>query len=449
MNIPNGAALILQRLEHSGFDAYVVGGCVRDTLLGLQPNDWDICTAARPDQIMECFRQFRVLETGLRHGTVTVLIDGQPFEVTTFRVEGTYTDRRHPDSVEFVGNVESDLARRDFTINAMAYSPSHGLIDCFGGQDDLRQGLIRCVGEPDRRFSEDALRLMRALRFASCYGFGVEESTARSVHKNKALLKEIASERIRVELEKLLSGVQAQSLLREFSDVIFTIIPELAPMEGFDQKNPHHIYTAWEHTLHAVAAAQGTLPRLCLLLHDIAKPACCTQDSAGVRHFIGHPEKGAQMAEQILRRLRFDTETIHRTVEIIRLHDCKMGEGKPAVRRWLNRMGEEMLRLLLQVKEADARAQAPAYIKENLATIFKISQLLEEILKEKSCFCLKDLEVKGDDLVQLGIPPGPKLGEILNMLLQKVMEDQISNERSVLLDEAKVLWKKDILSSKT
>ena len=441
MEIPQGANMILERLEQAGFAAYVVGGCVRDSLLGKVPHDWDVCTSARPEQVQDCFRDFRVLETGIRHGTVTVLAGQEPYEITTFRVESAYSDSRHPDSVTFVRRVEDDLARRDFTVNAMAYSPSRGLVDLFDGQGDLRRKRIRCVGEADLRFQEDALRILRALRFASTYGFCVEEETARSVHQNRGLLGKIAPERIRVELEKLLDGVGAEQILRKYADVICTVIPELAPLLDFDQKNPHHIYTVWEHTIHAVGAAKsGTLARLCLLLHDIGKPACCTEDDRGVRHFYGHPEKGAEIAEEILRRLRFDTETIRRVTEIVRVHDSAIGSGKPAIRRWLNRIGGEQLRLLLEVKEADARAQAPEFLQGNLEKVREAAQTLEEVQQEESCFRLRDLRVGGRDLMAVGIPSGPALGRILETLLQQVMEERIPNEKEPLLREAKNLW---------
>ena len=302
--LPAGAAFIIDRLNKHGHRAYVVGGCVRDCLLGIMPKDWDICTSALPEEMQRIFRDQHVVETGLKHGTLTVVIDHIPYEVTTFRVDGEYTDHRHPDEVRFVRDVREDLARRDFTVNAMAYHPEEGLVDAFGGQEDLAAGIIRCVGEAERRFDEDALRILRALRFASTYCFAIEEHTAAAVHSLKETLADVAAERIRVELAKLLCGKGAGDILRSYHDVMGQVIPQVRPMVGFEQHTPHHRYDVWEHTIRAVEAVPATeVLRLTMLLHDSGKPAAFTMDENGVGHAYGHQKISAEIADKVLTSL--------------------------------------------------------------------------------------------------------------------------------------------------
>ena len=289
LQLPQGARYVMARLEESGYQAYAVGGCVRDSLLGRAPKDWDICTDALPEDMQRIFRCDHLIETGLKHGTLTVMKGGEPYEVTTFRVDGEYTDHRHPDGVHFVTEVREDLARRDFTVNAMAWNPKTGVVDAFGGREDLARGVIRCVGDAETRFGEDALRIMRALRFASVYGFAIEEETARAIHRLKDTLQDVAAERIRVELAKLLCGQGAGQILREYSDVLFAILPQLAAMHGFDQHTPYHAYDVWEHTVRAVESVPANeVLRLTMLLHDSGKPAAFTVDENGVGHAHGH-----------------------------------------------------------------------------------------------------------------------------------------------------------------
>ena len=296
--IPQHALTVVERLERYGYEAYVVGGCVRDSLMGRCPKDWDVCTNALPEEVLRVFKRFHVIKTGLQHGTVTVMVDKQPVEVTTFRIDGNYTDNRHPDSVNFVSRVEEDLARRDFTINAMAYNPARGLVDAFGGQEDLQARIIRCVGEPDERFNEDGLRILRALRFAARYDFGIETETAFSMHRNRHLLENVSVERIFSELKGILVGEGVLGMMQAFPDIFSVIIPELAPAVGFDQRNPHHCYDVWTHTAHAVQAAPADeVLRLALLLHDIAKPATFTMGEDGKGHFYGHGEKAQKWPE--------------------------------------------------------------------------------------------------------------------------------------------------------
>ena len=325
LTIPAGADFILRRLMENGFDAYVVGGCVRDSLLGLFPHDWDICTSARPEQMQAVFADCRVIETGLKHGTLTVLHDRIPYEVTTFRVDGGYTDHRHPDSVSFVSNVVDDLARRDFTVNAMAWNPQTGLVDAFHGQEDLRAGIIRAVGDPKTRFTEDALRILRALRFASVYGFRIDDATSQAAHDLRHTLTDVAAERIRVELAKLLCGQGAADILRAYPDVLFVLLPQLRAMHGFDQHNPHHRYDVWEHTLRALPHIPPTETlRLAILLHDSGKPDCFTLDEAGIGHMHGHAERSAEIADEVLSSLRVDNATRERVTLLVRSHSLSV-----------------------------------------------------------------------------------------------------------------------------
>ncbi len=438
VTMPAGAAFVLQRLRENGFQGYVVGGCVRDSLLGRAPKDWDICTDALPEEMQRVFRDQHVIETGLKHGTLTVMYDHEPYEVTTFRVDGEYTDHRHPDEVRFVKNVVDDLARRDFTVNAMAWSPQSGLVDAFGGQEDLRAGVISCVGEADRRFGEDALRIMRALRFASVYGFDIEAETAAAVHRLKDTLRDVAAERIRVELAKLLCGQGAGKMLREYADVFFAILPQLAPMHGFDQRTPYHAYDVWEHTVRAVENAPSTETlRLTLLLHDAGKPAAFTVDEQGVGHAHGHHRLSAEIAAEVLAYLRLDNATRDRILMLVEHHDWPLSTERTLLKRRLNRLGEEALYQLIEVQRADALGkgtEAPADVEARTETL---RQALTALLAERPCVTLRDMAVNGRDLMAEGIAHGKQLGETLNWLLTEVLNERLPNEREALLSAAR------------
>lgn len=431
--LPQQVRKILEELSAAGFEAAVVGGCVRDSLLGRKPQDWDVTTSALPQQSMEALKDFTVLETGLKHGTVTAVPDGMPVEITTYRVDGGYSDSRHPDRVTFTRSLREDLARRDFTINALAYSEEHGVIDCFGGRDDLADGIVRCVGDPALRFGEDALRIMRGLRFASVLGFSVEAETARSMRAQKSLLDRIAKERIGAELTKLLCGKGAQDILFGFYDVLGQVLPELLPMVGFGQNNPYHRYDVWEHTARAVGAVEPEpVLRLTMLLHDSGKPHCYTQDSRGVGHFYGHAKISGQLADTALKRLKFDSRTIRRVLLLIRYHDLPPHNTEKWIRRQLCRIGEENLRALLSVKEADCRAQNPDFL-YRLDQLGEVRRTLSRVLAENQCFSLRDLKVDGNDLIALGFPAGKELGETLRLLLNEVIDGKCPNERVALL----------------
>ena len=438
VTMPAGAAFVLQRLKENGFQGYVVGGCVRDSLLGRAPKDWDICTDALPEEMQRVFRDQHVIETGLKHGTLTVMYDHEPYEVTTFRVDGEYTDHRHPDAVRFVKNVVDDLARRDFTVNAMAWNPQSGLVDAFGGQEDLRAGVIRCVGEADRRFGEDALRIMRALRFASVYGFDIEAETAAAVHRLKDTLRDVAAERIRVELAKLLCGQGVGKMLREYADVFFAILPQLAPMHGFDQRTPYHAYDVWEHTVRAVENAPSTETlRLTLLLHDAGKPAAFTVDEQGVGHAHGHHRLSAEIAAEVLAYLRLDNATRDRILMLVEHHDWPLSTERTLLKRRLNRLGEEALYQLIEVQRADALGKGTEAAADVEARTEELRQALTVLLAERPCVTLRDMAVNGRDLMAEGIAHGKQLGETLNWLLAEVLNERLPNEREALLSAAR------------
>ena len=439
-DLPSGAAWILRRLNDCGYRAYVVGGCVRDVLLGKTPNDWDICTDALPEDMQRVFADCHVVETGLKHGTLTVVLEHEPYEVTTFRVDGGYTDHRHPDSVTFVSDLTADLARRDFTVNAMAYHPDEGVVDAFGGRDDLRAGVIRCVGEAMRRFDEDALRILRALRFASTYGFAIEDQTASAVHSLKHTLRGVAAERIRVELAKLLCGGGAEQILRDYHDVITCVLPQLAPMVGHDQRTPFHRYDVWEHSIRAVAAVPPTEAlRLTMLLHDSGKPAAFTVDEKGVGHAWGHQKLSKGLAEEILSYLKVDNATRDRVLLLVEHHDIPITAEPARLRRRLNQFGEEALWQLIEVHRADNLAKGTEPPEAVEAHWAGIRAALQHELDLKPCFTLKAMAVGGADLIAAGMKPGKALGACLEALLAQVVEGTLPNERDALL-KAALAW---------
>ena len=429
--LPKGAAVIIDRLEREGHTAWAVGGCVRDSLRGVTPNDWDIATSAKPGEILRLMGGLRALPTGLKHGTVTVRAEGAEYEVTTYRVETEYSDGRHPDEVFFVDDIKDDLARRDFTMNAMAWHPARGLCDPFGGQKDMENGLIRAVGEPRERFTEDALRILRGLRFAARTGFTVETETAEAMRACAPLLEKIAAERIREELLGLLAGRFAGRVLRAYTDIITTILPELAPMVGHEQFNPYHRFDIWEHTLRAVEAAPGDpLLRLALLLHDSGKPACFTRDIKGIGHFDGHPAVSALIAVRLMERLRFSNADRARVEMLVRYHDYPLGSDERIVRRRLARFGEDDFRTLLLIHKCDRTGQLTH--PENLAKLDHTARLADRILEQKTCLSLRQLAVNGEDMMAFGLR-GRKIGSMLETLLSEVIDGSLENEREALL----------------
>ena len=439
MGLPEQVRRALARLEDAGYEAFVVGGAVRDYVRGADTGtDWDITTSALPEETEAVFSGCRVIETGMKHGTVTVLSDGEPLEITTYRVDGGYSDHRHPDEVRFTRSLREDLRRRDFTMNAMAYSPRTGVVDPFGGQADLAAGVVRCVGEPNRRFQEDALRILRGLRFASVLGMSVHPDTARAARDNRALLAAVAAERVQSELTKLLCGADAERVLLEFPDILSVPLPEIGAMVGFDQHNPHHDRDIWAHTAAVTAAipAQPVL-RWAALLHDVGKPPCFSLAEDGVGHFYGHAGESARMADGILRRLRFDTDSREEIVRLIRYHDLPIQPERKPVKRLMNKLGPDTVRRLIELHKADTRGQS-AVCAGRIAEYDAVAAVLDEILNEKECFSLRNLAVNGTDMIALGLT-GRDIGRALNACLAAVMEEKLPNERGALLEYAEQL----------
>lgn len=432
IGLPKNVKTVIEILEKNGYEAYIVGGCVRDELLGRTPKDYDIATSAVPEQTKRCFKNFKVIGTGIQHGTVTVIVNGESFEITTFRKDGTYSDRRRPDSVAFSLSIKDDLARRDFTVNAMAYNPRTGLIDLYDGQKDLFRRRISCVGDPEKRFGEDALRIMRALRFASELDFGLDKNTAEAAHKMKDLLEEISVERISKELSLLLCGSAPFNILTEFSDVIAVIIPEIELCIDFDQHNKYHIYDVWTHTAAAVERSEANPDvRLALMLHDIGKPFCFKADDEGNGHFYGHEKLSADIAGTILHRLRFSTETANRVSKLIRYHYVTPVNDDKVVKRLLSTLGNEDYFLLMEVMKGDNRAKHRFCI-ERVQVIEAMQKRAERIIAENQCLKLSDLEVNGSDMLELGFT-GERIGTILKDILDAVIDEKIPNERAALL----------------
>ena len=435
--LPDLIELVLRRLHDAGYEAYIVGGCVRDSLLGLVPQDYDVTTSALPEEVEAVFADYSVIETGLKHGTVTVLIDHIPVEITTFRTESVYSDHRHPDQVAFTRNLREDAARRDFTMNAMAYCEETGLMDYFGGQEDLKAGVIRCVGVAEERFREDALRILRALRFSARFGFRIEEKTAKAAHDCRELLRFVSAERIASELVKILCGKYAKQIILEFPDVLGVVIPELIPMVGYDQRNPHHCFDLLTHTAITVAEVPPvpTL-RLAALLHDIGKPACFFTDEKGIGHYYGHPEVSADLAEEILRRLKLDNATRKTVVQLVRHHDMVIVPSEKAVRRAIAKITPELFWDLMTLKRADSigtgRTDDVRMVRHS-----EVRSLAEEIFQKAHCFSLRDLAIGGRDLIACGMKPGKEIGALLDDLFEAVLSGEVENKKDVLLKLAK------------
>lgn len=432
INLPAPVLTALDALTENGFEAYCVGGCVRDAALGKIPSDYDIATSALPERIIAVFSRFRVIETGLKHGTVTVIIDGMQLEITTFRIDGSYSDGRHPDSVSFTSSLEEDLRRRDFTINAMAYSPKSGLIDLFGGMEDLFGRLIRCVGNPIDRFNEDALRILRAIRFAASLGFSLEDDTAAAVHHECCRLECVSAERLSAELSKLVTGSDACNILIDYSDVIAVIIPEILPCIGFEQHSKYHKYDVWQHICHALEASPPELDvRLALLLHDIGKPACFTMDEQGHGHFHGHEKLSSHIAADVLTRLRYPTALVNTVRDLVAMHYILPIAERTYVRRIMSKTGTEKFYKLIKVITADNSAKAIEADKR-LDCIETMERFADELVKENACIKLSDLNINGTDLIGIGLA-GKEIGDMLSLLLEMVIADILPNKHDVLL----------------
>ncbi len=441
MNIvlPQDVIQIIERLESCGHEAYAVGGCVRDSILGKEPADWDITTSASPEDVKALFTH--TIDTGIAHGTVTIMCGKCGYEVTTYRIDGEYKDGRHPESVAFTNLLSEDLRRRDFTINAMAYNQTEGLVDLFGGMQDLQDGVIRCVGEATERFSEDALRMLRAVRFAAQLGFSIEKATYDAICTLAPTIARVSMERIMVELVKLLTSDHPEEMRTVYACGLSTVfLPEFDAMMETPQHTVHHQYSVGEHTIHALMAVPAErILRLTMLFHDVAKPVCRTTDEAGNDHFYGHPEIGAEMTGQILRRLKFDNDTIRSVKRLVRFHDMRPVLQEKNVRRSIVKMGLESFPEIFAVKRADTMAQSMYMRQQKLDAIDQFEALYDRMIEKQVCVQKKDLALNGKDLLELGVPQGKKVGEILDLLFAQVIEEPAKNTREKLLTEAKRL----------
>ncbi len=445
--LPKDVKFIIESIENAGFEAYAVGGCVRDTLLGRTPDDWDITTSAKPNEVKEIFR--RTVDTGIQHGTVTVMLKEKSYEVTTYRIDGEYEDSRHPKKVEFTPNLKEDLARRDFTINAMAYNERDGIVDEFGGMEDLAKGIVRAVGYAESRFEEDALRIFRAFRFAAVLNFDIAEDTLAAAAKLAPTLERISAERINIELTKLLMSDNPDYILKLYENGITSIIlPEFDLCMKTVQNNPHHCYNVGEHIARSMKAVDARdfenkddlrILRFALLMHDLGKPETRTTDEKGVDHFSGHELLGEEIAGKVLRRLKSDNNTIDKIKRLVRWHDSRPEADEKSVRRSLNRVGEDIYPLLLKLHRADIAAQSDYKRTEKIEIENRIEQIYHDIINRGDCISLKMLSVNGGDLIAAGMKPGKELGEVLKGLLELVLEDPSCNEKEILLRKVKEL----------
>jgi tRNA nucleotidyltransferase (CCA-adding enzyme) len=442
VNIPTDANELIHTLQKNGHSAYVVGGCVRDSVLGRIPHDWDICTSATPSEMLEIFKDRRIIETGLQHGTVTVVVNNEPYEITTFRIDGNYSDNRRPDNVTFTDSLREDLKRRDFTINAMAYNDEEGLIDPFHGMEDINHRKIDCVGSAKDRFSEDTLRILRAIRFAAQLDFVISPDTDWEIHRQYKSLENISIERINSEFCKIASSDTFCIQLLLYNDVFSLFIPELKNMIDFPQNNPYHEYDVFDHTIHALERcdSKDLTVRLAVLFHDFGKTHCYQDGEDGIRHFKGHGKVSAEMTDWIMKCLKFDNKMRNNVVELVYYHDATFEVGKKYIKRWLNKIGVKQFKRLLEVRKADIKGQKAEYEKERIEKINNIEKILEEVLQEQECFSLKNLAVNGNDLIEMGYKSGKELGKTLNLLLQMVIDGDCPNDKEKLLQEAENLW---------
>jgi len=433
IQLPEKVGRIIGTLQEHGYEAYAVGGCIRDSILGREPEDWDITTSAMPEETKALFD--KTFDTGIQHGTITVLLEKEGFEVTTYRIDGKYEDSRHPKEVTFTRNLREDLLRRDFTINAMAYNETDGLVDIFGGLEDLEEGMIRCVGTAKERFKEDALRILRGVRFAAQLGFDIEEDTRQGMKELAWTLQNISAERIQVELVKMITSKRPE-MLREAYELGMTriVLPEFDQLMTTGQETPHHMYSVGEHTLHAMKNIRADkILRLAMLLHDMGKPALKTVDEAGVAHFKKHALESERIAENVLRRLKFDNDTIRKVTRLVRCHDLRMPATAKSVRRAMNQIGEELFPYYMEVRRADVLAQSMYQREEKIENLDQIEELYHQIVEDGDCVSLKDLAVTGRDLIASGMKPGKKIGEKLEELLKLVIEDPKLNTKEELL----------------
>ena len=433
MEISQGAKIALELLHKAGYEAYLVGGCVRDLIMKIPAHDYDITTNATPEEMKKVFFGYTTIETGIKHGTITFLYNKEPIEITTYRIEGEYKDNRHPETVEFTTKLENDLSRRDFTMNALVYNENEGIIDLFGGQKDIASKTIRAIGVAENRFKEDALRILRAMRFSSQLGFEIEEETKKAMVKCAPLLHNISAERISQELNKLLIGKNVKNVILDCYEILGELLPEIKKMHGFDQCNKYHIYNVLEHTAISVESVDPVAHlRLAMLLHDTGKVYTFTRDENGTGHFYGHNKVSSEIARDFLNKYKYDNFTKERVVQLVKIHDTPIEMDRIFIKKRLNRLGKDAFFDLLKVKRADNLAQNPKYFW--LDKLNEMENIAREIVEENE-FTLSSLKIDGNDLITLGIK-GKKIGEVLNLLLNEVIEEKIPNERETLLKRA-------------
>ncbi|SFA82715.1 tRNA nucleotidyltransferase (CCA-adding enzyme) [Acetitomaculum ruminis DSM 5522] len=437
VELPENVSFIIKEIKKRGYDAYAVGGCVRDTILNKKPGDWDITTSAKPEKIKEIFK--RTIDTGLQHGTVTVMIGKEGYEVTTYRIDGSYSDGRHPDYVDFTTDLTEDLKRRDFTINAMAYNDESGIVDCFEGEKDLEKKIIRCVGNPDDRFKEDALRMLRAIRFAGVLGFEIDEATRLSIKNNAKSLSAVSPERIQVEFVKLLCSDHPEKIRQAYElGITKVFIPEFDIAMESEQNNINHMYSVGEHIIHVLMnVSKDKCLRLAALFHDIGKPAMKTTDENGIDHFKGHPQKGEEIAKKVMKRLKFDNATIKKVCRLVLWHDARPKATDRSVREFLYNTGEDIFEDLMKLKDADMLSQSTYKREEKLALIRDYRTIHKGIIERGECFSLKQLKISGNDLMECGLKQGALIGDTLKELLKMVIDDPSLNDRAILLDIVK------------
>lgn len=439
IRLPEKVQKIIDTLEKAGYEAYAVGGCVRDSILGRTPDDWDITTSAKPEECKSLFP--RTVDTGIRHGTVTVLLGGEGFEVTTYRIDGVYEDGRHPSEVTFTANLKEDLRRRDFTINAMAYNTRSGLIDIYGGMQDIEDQTIRCVGNAKERFEEDALRMLRAVRFSAQLGYRIDGDTGAAVKAMAGNLQKISAERIQVELVKLAVSPHPDYLRKAYElGITAQILPEFDLCMETPQRHKHHCYNVGEHILHSMLGVKpDKVLRLGMLFHDIGKPQTLTVDADGTTHNKKHPLEGEKITRKVMRRLKFDNDTTDKVTKLVLYHDYDIAPTEAGVRRAVNRIGEDIFPMIFEVRRADIEAQSNYMREEKLEKVAYIEKIYQEILNRRDAVTLKDLAISGSDLIAEGMSPGRQIGEILTALLDKVLDDPSLNTREILLKLSKEL----------
>lgn len=435
IDIPQDVKFIINILINNGYEAYVVGGCVRDSVLRKNPKDWDITTKAKPEEVIKLFD--KVVLTGFKHGTITVMVNNEGYEVTTYRTDGEYEDNRHPKEVKFVSSLKEDLARRDFTINAIAYNEKDGLVDYFGGMQDLNNKIIKTVGDSKKRFNEDALRMLRAIRFSAQLDFKIDKNVLFTIKELRDNIKNISKERIREEFNKtLISNCSKIEVLKE-CEILEYIIPGIDGLYNFDQNNSYHIYDLYKHTLVATEAIEAIIHlKLTMMLHDFGKTRTKTTDESGISHYYAHAKESVKMAQDILKELKYDNDTINKVLTLIQYHDCTL-KSKLSVKKMLNKIGEDLLRDLIKVQRSDVLAQNPVYAEDRLLNLISVESKLDLILAQNECFNLKDLKINGEDLINLGFNKGKQIGQTLKYLLERVIENTELNDKEELIKLAK------------